>query len=128
MPRLSTGECLWRPGRTPVYPCTVSIPGLCQHSPGLHRGTTGHNRGSAVALPGSVWAPVELRCHPGCGRCRPGCSQCCAGYSGPSRWLPVYSGSIKHFNSFPVEPQLSPVHPGRALVHPGSRTGAPPAS
>ncbi|KAH3813172.1 hypothetical protein DPMN_141624 [Dreissena polymorpha] len=57
MPSQSLGECRWRPGRAPVYRCTVAIPGLFRHSPGLHKGTTGDNRGVAVALPGSVWAP-----------------------------------------------------------------------
>ncbi|KAH3878052.1 hypothetical protein DPMN_001933 [Dreissena polymorpha] len=45
----------------------------------LHRGNTGDNRGVAVALSGSLWAPVELRCRPGCYRCRPGCCRCRVG-------------------------------------------------
>ncbi|KAH3865437.1 hypothetical protein DPMN_028476 [Dreissena polymorpha] len=54
----SPGECRWRPGMAPVHRCTVAI-----------SGKTGDNRGVAVALRGSVWAPVELRCRPGCSRC-----------------------------------------------------------
>ncbi|KAH3895117.1 hypothetical protein DPMN_019277 [Dreissena polymorpha] len=65
--------------RSAGLPMNLAIPGLCRHSPGLHLGTTGDNRGVAVALPGSVWAPVEQRCRPGCSRCRPGCSRCRAG-------------------------------------------------
>ncbi|KAH3827367.1 hypothetical protein DPMN_129303 [Dreissena polymorpha] len=68
-------------------------------------------------MPGSVWAPVELRCRPGCSRCRPGCSQCRAGRC---RRLPVHPGGIKHFNTFPVEPRFSPVHPGRPRWSTGS--------
>ncbi|KAH3804930.1 hypothetical protein DPMN_133223 [Dreissena polymorpha] len=51
-------------------PMNLAIPGLCRISPGLHLGTTGDNRGVAVALPESVWATVEQRCRPGCSRCR----------------------------------------------------------
>ncbi|KAH3779810.1 hypothetical protein DPMN_157616 [Dreissena polymorpha] len=50
-------------------PVNAAISGLSRHSPGLHRGKTGDNRGVAVALRGSVRAPVELRCRPGCSRC-----------------------------------------------------------
>ncbi|KAH3860920.1 hypothetical protein DPMN_023844 [Dreissena polymorpha] len=32
---------------------------------------TGLHRGVAVALPGSEWAPVELRCRPGASRAAP---------------------------------------------------------
>ncbi|KAH3753711.1 hypothetical protein DPMN_188354 [Dreissena polymorpha] len=60
-------------------PMNLAIPGLCRHSPGLHLGTTGDNRGVAVALSMSIWAPVEQRCRPGCSRCRPGCSRFRAG-------------------------------------------------
>ncbi|KAH3892580.1 hypothetical protein DPMN_016699 [Dreissena polymorpha] len=62
MPRWSPGESWQRPGRAPVYRCTVAIPGLCRHSLGLHRGTTGDKRVVAVALTGYEWAPVGLRC------------------------------------------------------------------
>ncbi|KAH3826077.1 hypothetical protein DPMN_127968 [Dreissena polymorpha] len=62
MPRRSPGECCCHPGRAPFYQCTVAILGLCRHSSGLHLGTTGHNWGVAVALPGSVWAQVEIQC------------------------------------------------------------------
>ncbi|KAH3737644.1 hypothetical protein DPMN_044237 [Dreissena polymorpha] len=55
--------------RAPVYLCNVAIKRLCRHSQGLHRGV-------AVALLGYVWAPVELRCRPGCSRYSPGCSRC----------------------------------------------------
>ncbi|KAH3814295.1 hypothetical protein DPMN_142790 [Dreissena polymorpha] len=58
--------------RAPVYLCNVAIKRLCRHSPGLHQGV-------AVALLGCVWAPVELRCRPGCSRYSPGCSRCHAG-------------------------------------------------
>ncbi|KAH3725872.1 hypothetical protein DPMN_051725 [Dreissena polymorpha] len=57
-------------------PMYLAIPGLCRHSPRLHLGTRGDNRGVAVARPESVWAPVEQRCRPGCSRRRPGCSRC----------------------------------------------------
>ncbi|KAH3860303.1 hypothetical protein DPMN_023199 [Dreissena polymorpha] len=124
MPRRNPGECRLRPGRAPIYRCTVALPGLCWHSPGLHLDTTSDNQGVAVALPGSVWAPVELRCRPGCSRCHTGCSQCRAGCSrcraGRCRSFPVHSGGIKHLNTFPLEPQLSPVHPGRPRWSPGS--------
>ncbi|KAH3752664.1 hypothetical protein DPMN_187285 [Dreissena polymorpha] len=84
-PRRSTVECRWRPGRAPIYRCTVAITGLCRHSPGLHLGTTGDNRGIAVALPGPVWAPVVLEFRPGYSRCRPGCFRCRAGRCRPLR-------------------------------------------
>ncbi|KAH3849360.1 hypothetical protein DPMN_091759 [Dreissena polymorpha] len=64
--------------RAPVYLCNVAIKGLCRHSPGLHRGV-------AVALPGCVLAPVELRCRPGCSRYSPGCSRCHPVVAGPTR-------------------------------------------
>ncbi|KAH3698028.1 hypothetical protein DPMN_085543 [Dreissena polymorpha] len=91
MPGGSPGESRQRSCRAPVYrnstdthrgytgiipwqsyggaPVNAALSGLCRHSPGLHRGKTGDNRGVAVALRGSVWAPVELRCRPGCSRC-----------------------------------------------------------
>ncbi|KAH3818771.1 hypothetical protein DPMN_120497 [Dreissena polymorpha] len=108
MPRRSPRESRWRPGRAPVYRCTVALPGLCRHSPWLHRGTTGDNRGVAVALPVSVWAPVELRCRPGYSRCCPGWSRC---RTGRCRSFPVTLGGIKHFNTFPVEPRFIPGSP-----------------
>ncbi|KAH3718728.1 hypothetical protein DPMN_061534 [Dreissena polymorpha] len=37
-----------------------------------------------VALQGSIWAPLELRCCHGCSRCSLGCSQCHAGRLGSS--------------------------------------------
>ncbi|KAH3796603.1 hypothetical protein DPMN_150173 [Dreissena polymorpha] len=54
MQRRSPGECRWPPGRAPVYRCTIAIPGLCRHSTGIHLGTTGDNRGVAIALSGSL--------------------------------------------------------------------------
>ncbi|KAH3897049.1 hypothetical protein DPMN_021233 [Dreissena polymorpha] len=86
-PRRSPAECRWRPGRAPVNSCTVAIPGLLRHSPGLHRGV-------AVDLPGSVRAPVELLCRPGCSRCRHGCSRCRAGCC---RSFPVTPGSSRRY-------------------------------
>ncbi|KAH3818816.1 hypothetical protein DPMN_120542 [Dreissena polymorpha] len=44
---------------------------------------SGLHQGVDVALPGSVWAPVELRCRSGCSRCRPGCSRCRAVVASP---------------------------------------------
>jgi len=73
--------------RAPVYLCNVAIKGLCRHSPGLHRGV-------AVALPGCVWAPVELRCRPGCSRYSPGCSRC---HAGRCRSYPVTPGSSRRY-------------------------------
>ncbi|KAH3843522.1 hypothetical protein DPMN_117041 [Dreissena polymorpha] len=58
--------------RATVYLCNVALKGLCRLSPGLHRDV-------AVALPGCVWASVELRCRPGCSKYSPGCSRCHAG-------------------------------------------------
>ncbi|KAH3839469.1 hypothetical protein DPMN_112900 [Dreissena polymorpha] len=66
--------------RAQVYLCYVAIKGLCRHSPGLHRGV-------AVALPGCVWAPLELRCRPGCSRC----------HAGRCRSYPVTSGSSRRY-------------------------------
>ncbi|KAH3852627.1 hypothetical protein DPMN_095140 [Dreissena polymorpha] len=73
------GECRWRPGKAQVYRCIVALPEVYRYSPGLHLGTTGDNRGVAVALPGFIWAPVQLRFRPGCSRLRPGCFRCRAG-------------------------------------------------
>ncbi|KAH3882185.1 hypothetical protein DPMN_006117 [Dreissena polymorpha] len=73
--------------RAPVYLCNVAIKGLCRHSPGLHRGVV-------VALPGCFWAPVELRCRPGCSRCSPGCSRC---HAGRCRSYPMTSGSSRRY-------------------------------
>ncbi|KAH3858405.1 hypothetical protein DPMN_101029 [Dreissena polymorpha] len=94
MPRRSPGEWRWRLGRVPVYFCTVAIPGLCGHSPRLHQGV-------AVALPGSVWALVELRCRPGCSRYRPccfryrpSCSWCLAGCC---RSFPMTHGTSRRY-------------------------------
>ncbi|KAH3876400.1 hypothetical protein DPMN_000240 [Dreissena polymorpha] len=44
---------------------TGILPAFTGAPPGLHRGNTGNNRGVAVALSGSVWSPVQLRCRPG---------------------------------------------------------------
>ncbi|KAH3839522.1 hypothetical protein DPMN_112953 [Dreissena polymorpha] len=110
---------------------------------GLHRDNTGDNRGVAVALPGSIWAPVELRRRSGCSRCRPGCCWCRAGRC---RSFPIHLGGIKHFNTFPVvrlfpvvsgsfrastvepwfipvEPRFIPVDPGPGLHRHRSATG-----
>ncbi|KAH3717323.1 hypothetical protein DPMN_060106 [Dreissena polymorpha] len=91
----------------------------------MHRSYAGIHRGVAVALPGSVWAPVEVRCRPGCSRC----------HAGRCRSFPVTPGGIKHFNTFPVEPRFIPVEHRFIPVEPrfipvdaGSRTGASPAS
>ncbi|KAH3804023.1 hypothetical protein DPMN_132298 [Dreissena polymorpha] len=73
--------------RDPVYLCNVAIKGLCRHSPGLYRGV-------AVALPGCVWAPVELRCRPGCSRYSPGCSRC---HTGRYRSYPVTPASSRRY-------------------------------
>ncbi|KAH3833264.1 hypothetical protein DPMN_106569 [Dreissena polymorpha] len=56
MPRRSPVEWRWRPGRAPIY----------RDSVGIHRGSTWAP--PAVALPGSLWAPVELRYRPACYR------------------------------------------------------------
>ncbi|KAH3891680.1 hypothetical protein DPMN_015785 [Dreissena polymorpha] len=67
--------------------------GMHREQPGQHRqsagllmyrsytGTLSAFTRLAVALPGSVWAPLELRCRPDFSRCSPGCSQCHAGRS-----------------------------------------------
>ncbi|KAH3702772.1 hypothetical protein DPMN_077799 [Dreissena polymorpha] len=82
-----------------------------------------------VALPGSVWAPVELRRRDGCSRCRPGCSRCRAGRCrslpvtpGSSRryktdlhlhgGAPVVPGRLRFIPVYPVEPRFIPVEPG----------------
>ncbi|KAH3740550.1 hypothetical protein DPMN_047256 [Dreissena polymorpha] len=74
-------------------PMNLAIPGLCRHSPGLHLGTTGDNRGVAVALSMSIWAPVEQRLS-GCSRCRPGCSRFRAGRC---RSFTVTTGSSRRY-------------------------------
>ncbi|KAH3691811.1 hypothetical protein DPMN_192342 [Dreissena polymorpha] len=71
--------------RDPVYLCNVAIKGLCRHSAGLYRGV-------AVALSDCVWAPVELRCRPGCSRYSPGCSRY---HTGRSRSYPVTPASSR---------------------------------
>ncbi|KAH3703957.1 hypothetical protein DPMN_079009 [Dreissena polymorpha] len=82
-------------------------------SAGIHRGNTG-DRVVAVALKGSVWAPVELRFRPGCH----GAVLVVAGAApvvvGPS--LQYYPGGAP---VVPVRPRFIPVVPGGALVHPG---------
>ncbi|KAH3892629.1 hypothetical protein DPMN_016751 [Dreissena polymorpha] len=80
--------------------------------PLLYRDSTGIHRGVAVALPGSVWAPLELRCRPGCSRCGPGCSRSSRRYS-TFEYFPVGAPV------FPSSSRSSPVHPGRAPVHTG---------
>ncbi|KAH3877112.1 hypothetical protein DPMN_000969 [Dreissena polymorpha] len=73
--------------RAPVYLCNVALKGLCRHSTGLHRGVN-------VALPGCVWAPVELRYRPSCSRYSPGCSRC---HAGRCRSYPVTPGSSRRY-------------------------------
>ncbi|KAH3837198.1 hypothetical protein DPMN_110578 [Dreissena polymorpha] len=75
MPRRSPGECRWRPGRAPVYRCTVLIPGLCRHSPGHHRQQPVLFRSSAEVCmgPGKTMVPSRLFPVPsGCSWCRAG--------------------------------------------------------
>ncbi|KAH3834892.1 hypothetical protein DPMN_108225 [Dreissena polymorpha] len=110
MPTRVPGKCRWRPGRAPVYRCTVAIPELCQNSPGHHRRQPMRCRSSAEVC----MRPVELRCRPGCSRCRSGCSRCCAGHC---RSFPVTPGGIKHFDTFPVESRFIPIEPRFILDH-----------
>ncbi|KAH3810647.1 hypothetical protein DPMN_139043 [Dreissena polymorpha] len=91
----------------------------------IYRSYTGTHRCVVVALPGSVWAPVELRCRPGCSRRRPGCSRCRAGRCRFPGGAPVYPGSPR---SSPMEPLFILVETRFIPVDPGSRKGAPPAS
>ncbi|KAH3806200.1 hypothetical protein DPMN_134517 [Dreissena polymorpha] len=68
-------------------PMNLAIPGLCRHSPGLHLGTTGDNRGVAVALLcrglfGPRWSNGAVRVVPGAVPVVPGAAPVDAG---PSR-------------------------------------------
>ncbi|KAH3828104.1 hypothetical protein DPMN_130055 [Dreissena polymorpha] len=85
--RVCTGNNRDGTVRAPVYLFYVAIKGLCRHSPGLHRGV-------AVALSGCVWAPVELRCRPGCSRLSFGCSRC---HAGRCRSYPVTPSSSRRY-------------------------------
>ncbi|KAH3752642.1 hypothetical protein DPMN_187263 [Dreissena polymorpha] len=90
MPMRSPGECRWRPGRAPVYRCTVAIPELCRQSPGHHRRHPMRCRSSTGVCmgPGGTTVPSRL-------------------FPVPRRSLPVLPGGIKHCNTFP-EPRSSP--------------------
>ncbi|KAH3782866.1 hypothetical protein DPMN_160787 [Dreissena polymorpha] len=80
----------------------------------------------AVALSGSVLAPVELRCRPGCSRLFPVPRRSLPVLPGDSRSIPevlhmlILSLRSPGFPRFiPVVPDGAPVHPSRAPVHPG---------
>ncbi|KAH3751246.1 hypothetical protein DPMN_185799 [Dreissena polymorpha] len=119
MPRWSPVECRCRPGRAPVYRCTVALQGLCQHIPGLHLGNTSDNRDVAGALPDNGLFPVPSRLFPVPRRSLPV-------LPGDSRFIPEelnililsrWSPGRPRF--IPVVPGGAPGHNGRAPIHPG---------
>ncbi|KAH3877627.1 hypothetical protein DPMN_001502 [Dreissena polymorpha] len=92
---------------------SAGFPIYCSYS-GTLPAFTGDNRGSAVALLGSVWALVELWCCPSCSQLFPV----------PRRLLPVLHGYFRFIPEVLNILILSCWSPGRALI----RTWAPPAS
>ncbi|KAH3795380.1 hypothetical protein DPMN_148930 [Dreissena polymorpha] len=140
MPRRSPGECQWRPGRAPIYRCTVAIPGLCRHSPGLNMGTTGDNRPLPKLCRGLYWPRWSYGAVPdvhGAVPFVPGAVPFVV-LNGDSRFIlevlniyyfpggaPVVPGSSR---SSPVEPRFIPVESRFIPVDPGLRTGAQQAS